>query len=68
MQEERETGEVPGAFSGTYVGGASGKDPDNSSGLRSGVKRKMSELNSERGMYDRLCCRFCSTVNHTTLA
>ena len=61
VQEERETGELPGASAGTYIGGASGKDQDNSSGVRSTRrKRKIANLNSEQGMYDRLCCRFCS--------
>lgn len=56
VREERVTGEVPGAsVPGANVGGASGTDQDYSSGVRSDKKRKMSDLNSELGMYSRSC-------------
>lgn len=51
VQEERLSEEVPGASACTYVGGALGKDQEDSSEVRSELKRKMSDLDSQQGIY-----------------
>lgn len=53
VPEEIVTGEVPGATAGTYDGGALGKDQEDLSGVRSGLKRKKLDPNPEPGMYNR---------------
>ena len=49
-QEERLSEEVPGASAGTYVDGPLYKDQEDSSEVRSELKRKMSDLDSQPGI------------------
>ena len=57
VQEKEVSEEVPDASAGTYmyVGEASGKDQEDSKRVKYSLKRKLSESNSERGMYKRFC-------------